>query len=762
MKKCLLICAVACSAVAFAGDPLEKFWNETAGRTIRRLPVQVVPENAFLSLSNIDFAQDDGTLVRDRIVRDVYGRLSPYNCITLTLRSRPDLSDAVTQARVKEVVDQAHREGMQVLMDIDVRLARDEFLRRWPDDAQGRLAFEVAAPTNGVATFRMVPEFCGDHLTYGARRVYDVYRTRLVDAWAVRVDADGVGDPATLRKVTDRICRAELGCVLSGRVEGLRDDERLVALGEFTHWSADVFSPHLIPFTHELMARYKALGADGAMHDEWGFPSTHARQRAFRSFWHSRHFAAAYAARTGRDMVEDALLVVQPLKGREAERRAAIDAYFALTFERNVAIETDFYDENKRLWGPDVYVTKHATWCPIPLVSEYFHNGLSWWGAKRDWAQSDEQCEVSHCLGMMRTFGGPCWMNEGYGPDAQHYPRNVWRYALCGGRMVYHGIYGGTTFKGLPAAERRIRSQRDILTCGGAAAESRVRLLNLISRAQPASAAAFVFGHFRLMNRLDPAYQDYGRAFLHALGRQGWQLDSFPSTALSALRVDAEGYVCAGEQRYPVVFLHRLSADDVAGWRRFTGGRTLATRIVAYDSPPVDGAQAEPMPDAATAARLLEQIGAVKQTPFGKTGLMRGSINLLPDPDGTLKLLDGTVARIKGCTPDPTGDPIEGTLSADGTAVEYAARGIFAVRVEKGEAVALAAGALTRVKAPGLELALDRPIDVALVKRNGAWRGLLQVPAAPAEVPAPLRRLTDDWRILIQPDCRTGACEGAR
>ena len=74
----------------------------------------------------------------------------------------------------------------------------------------------------------------------------------------------------------------------------------------------------------------------------------------------------------------------------------------------------------------------------------------------------------------------------------------------------------------------------------------------------------------------------------------------------------------------------------------------------------------------------------------------------------------------------------------------------------------MAAGALTRVKAPGLELALDRPIDVALVKRNGAWRGLLQVPAAPAEVPAPLRRLTDDWRILIQPDCRTGACEGAR
>ena len=181
--------AVAVSASCSA-DPLDAFWDGTSGRTLRRLPVQVVPENAFVSLSNLDFGKPDSSLMCDRIVRDIFGRLSPYNCITLTLRSRPDLSDAATEAHVKDVIAQAHKEGIQVLMDIDVRLARDEFLRRWPEDAQGRLAFAVAAPTNGVATFRMVPEFCGDHLTYGARRVYDVFRTRLVDAWTVRVGAE--------------------------------------------------------------------------------------------------------------------------------------------------------------------------------------------------------------------------------------------------------------------------------------------------------------------------------------------------------------------------------------------------------------------------------------------------------------------------------------------------------------------------------------------------------------------------------------------
>ena len=738
-------------------DPLVRFWDETSGKTIRRLPVQVVPENAFTCLGAIDFKAGRETYRRDAIFRDVFGKMSPYNCITLSLRCIPDLNDPATKERAAALIDQAHKDGIKVYMDTDPRSARDEFLRRWPEDAQSRLAFEICEPCRGAASFRMIPEKCGDHMTAGTKRGYDVFRSRILKAWAISFGADGKADQGSVREVTDEIVNAERAAVLSGTVAGLKAGEKLVVVGEFTHWSADIFSPHLMPYAHELMEVYKRLGADGAMKDEWGFPSTRERQRQFKSFWYSRHFAEAWAKESGgREMLADALEMVVPFRGRERERAAAIDLYFGLTERRNAEIERDFYDANKRLWGPDVYVTKHPTWYSHgdPWRREFFHNGLDWWDTTRDWAQSDETCEVGHDLGMMRLCGGPCWLNEGYGDTGEHYPRALWRYALCGGRMVYHGLYSGQfAQRDLKPEERGILCNREILTAGGAAAESRVRLLNLVSRAQPVSAAAFVFGHSRAMNWTDPAFEDLGCSFLHAVGRVGYYLDAFPSTTIGRLRVDERGWVTAGPMRYPVVFLHRLSDADAAAWRRLAGGRVLKTRVIAYDSPAACGAETWKTADAARAVALLDEIGAGRQTPFGKTNL-RGEetddSNLLPDPDGTLRLLDGTVARLKGCCPDPAGDPIEGALEG----VAFAARGLFAVRVESGEAVALAAGGLRRASGAGLDIALDEPADVALVKRNGKWSGLFQTPDPKAAVPAALRTLTDDWRILHQPACR--------
>ena len=737
-------------------DALDRFWDETSGKTIRRLPVQVIPENAFICLGAIDFRKGCETYRRDAIFRDVFGRMSPYNCITLSLRCIPDLNDPATKERAAALIGQAHKDGIQVLMDTDPRSARDEFLRRWPEDAQSRLAFEVVDPYRGTASFRMVPERCGDHMTAGTKRGYDVFRSRILKAWAISFGADGKADPGSVRDVTDGIFNAERAAVLSGTVAGLKADEKLVVVGEFTHWSADIFSPHLMPYAHELMEVYRKLGADGAMKDEWGFPSTRERQRQLKSFWYSRHFAAAWAkASGGRDMLADALEMVVPFRGHEAARTAAIDLYFGLTCRRNAEIERDFYDANRRLWGPDVCVTKHPTWYSHgdPWRQEFFHNGLDWWDTTRDWAQSDETCEVGHDLGMMRLCGGPCWLNEGYGDTGEHYPRALWRFALCGGRMVYHGLYSGKfALRDLKPEERGILGNREILTAGGAAAESRVRLLNLISRAQPASSAAFVFGHSRAMNWTDPAFEDLGCAFLHAVGQAGHYLDAFPSTVIGRLRVDEQGWVTAGPMRYPAVFLHRLSDADAAAWSRLTDGRALKTRVIAYDSPAVRSAEAWESADAARAVALLDDVGAVRQTPFGKTNL-RGEetddgSNLLPDPDGTLRLLDGTVARLKGSSPDPTGDPIEGTLEG----VAFAAKGLFAVRVENGAAVALAAGGLTRAQGAGLDLALGKPVDVALVKRDGKWRGLVQVPDANDGIPSELKKLTDDWRVLVQPN----------
>ena len=83
--------------------------------------------------------------------------------------------------------------------------------------------------------------------------------------------------------------------------------------------------------------------------------------------------------------------------------------------------------------------------------------------------------------------------------------------------------------------------------------------------------------------------------------------------------------------------------------------------------------------------------------------------------------------------------------------VELAAEGLAAVRAEKGQIVALAAGGLRRVQAPGLSLALDRPEDVVLMKIDGEWHGIWQTADANGPVPAPLAALTPHWVRLILP-----------
>ena len=54
-------------------------------------------------------------------------------------------------------------------------------------------------------------------------------------------------------------------------------------------WRVDIYIilPD-IPFARELMERYKKLGADGGMRDEWGFIPDH--KPSLRRFWWSPHF----------------------------------------------------------------------------------------------------------------------------------------------------------------------------------------------------------------------------------------------------------------------------------------------------------------------------------------------------------------------------------------------------------------------------------------------------------------------------------------
>ena len=750
--------AVFCSAVALcaiaggaaASDLLVRFWRENDGKTVRRLPVDVVPENVFWGFGTRDFP--DGLKAFSRMIDESVAR-STYNCVTLTLRCNPELGDPETMAAAKAVNEKAHAAGIKVYMDTDPRIARREFLARWPKDMQGIATVVTAVPTNGVAAFTHTFKDATDHMTGGARNSYRPVSARVAAAFAVRRRADGTLDLSKRRPVDvsadvsvqnrrdqgggGYMDRAD--AVVSGKAAGLAADETLVVTLEADYFSVDLFSPHIIPFARELMARYKELGADGGMRDEWGFIPDHAP--SLRKFWWSPNFEAAYSAACGRSLMDDFQLMALGAKG-DAARAAAIGTFMKLVLARNVEIERDFYETDKRLFGAGVYVAKHPTWHSAVCPQEYFHNGLDWWQAPRDWAQGDENAPIYALNAMAKKFGGPVWLNEGYTATPERNVFRVWTYAMCGGRQVYHGLYSGNAqemkkYNEMPWEDRRVRTATDLLAPGNVTAQTRVRLPNLISRAQVDSPVAYVFGHERLVDWSGDGWNDHGKWKILALMSQGWWCDAYPASecSLGTFSVDAEGYLRVGQQRYLAVMLHNLSTGEKDAFDAIVKGHTIKTRILGGDE---DKAVAD----------YLQQVGAVRQ-PLVKGVTKAGHV--YPEPDGTLHLIDGTAIRIRADWEHPRGLPIAEAMESNGVKVEVEAEGLAAVRAENGQVTALAAGGLRRVAGPGLALALDRPEDVVLLKIGGEWHGIWQTADANGPIPAPLAAIATHWMRLILP-----------
>ena len=313
---------------------------------------------------------------------------------------------------------------------------------------------------------------------------------------------------------------------------------------------------------------------------------------------------------------------------------------------------------------------------------------------------------------------------------------------MCGGRQVYHGLYSGNpqemkTYNEMPWDERRVRTAVDLLAPGNVTAQTRVRLPNLITRAQVDSPVAYVFGHERLVDWSGDGWNDHGQWKILKLMSQGWWCDAYPASecGLCTFTVDGEGYLRVGRQRYLAVMLHHMSAGERRAFDAVVKGRALKTRIFGGDEDKAVG-------------DYLQQAGAVRQ-PSVKGRTKAGY--MYPEPDGTLRLIDGTAIRIRADWDHPCGLPIDETVESNGVKVELAAEGLVAVRAEKGQIVALAAGGLRRVQGPGLVLALDHPEDVVFLKIDGEWHGIWQTADANGPIPAPFAALATHWMRLILP-----------
>jgi hypothetical protein len=446
--------------------------------------------------------------------------------------------------------------------------------------------------------------------------------------------------------------------------------------------------------------------------------------------------------------------------GKENERLMAINHFMEMSWQRNAALEDDFYRTVKKVFGSAGVVATHPTWWPYPDMREFKKNGLDWWMATRDWAQTDEVTPFAVRTALTKKWHSPLWYNMYYSKDIEDYERSIWRYVLAGGRINYHPLY--------PAKDPDHAT--DALLHGNLMkAESRIRLLNFISRSPLNCPVAVIFGHHCAMNWAGPAYNDVGMKLADEFWRNGFPADLIPSSEIENknLTIDSEGWVCYGVQRYAAVMLYhpefeKTSTADffnsAAGgstalfrtgdWTRdfqghaFQGNRALPPSMICESDTPTL------MKKIFT---LLDSQNIQPQSPA--TGSLKGfnHISSAPPTTGFCRLMDGTLIQIAG-THRVTGDPIHSSVQLDSKKIIFDALGLAAVRIDTGGHLqSMAAGGLKYFSDGDLEIELEKRIDLAVWKnKEGKWQGVVQDWNAEG-IPLSLLAVTEEWMRLSSP-----------
>ncbi len=688
---------------------------------------------------------------------------SPYNFLTTSIRApEKEVTDDDVHAQIKAAAIYAQKRGVPMVMDLDVRLARRAFKSKYPEELQEMLLLQEIALSTENSVESVIHSFdLSDHYTHRTTHYIPLHGS-LLRVYSYVRDSNGI-DPQTLKDITSECIvvstsKDSVHVQIPGEINNI--STRACVMVSFTHLTPDVFAPHIIAFQRDIIQSYADVPLAGICKDEWGFPPSFDGNPAKNQFWYSKHRALAYAKRTGgRDLLEDCLLMHLGINGQEDERRMAINHFMEMSWQRNGELEDDFYHTVKEVFGPNAVVATHPTWWPYPDMREFKKNGLDWWVATRDWAQTDELTPFAVRTALAKKWGAPLWYNMYYSKDKADYERAIWSYVLAGGRINYHPPW---------PTESREKARNELLRGNLMHAESRVRLLNFISQSPLDCPVAVVFGHACAMNWAGPAYNDVGMEVADSFWREGFPADLIPSSEIEnkSLYINEEGWVCYGPQRYAAVVLYHPEfekSSTVAFFNKAAKGPTRLFRVgdwtqdfngQVFDD---NAALPESMVDESDTISIVEKICKILRTQniepqSSATDNLKGfgHISSSPPTTGLCRLIDGTIIQVAG-TNNVAGDSIQSSIKIDNHNVTFDATGVAAVRLDKnGRVEALAVGGLKYFKVLDFEISLDKRVDIALWKdEKGKLSGLLQ--GWSGAIPPALLAITKDWIHLDIP-----------
>ncbi|HQO33099.1 MAG TPA: hypothetical protein PLG59_00445 [bacterium] len=733
-------------------------WGEEAASVSPRLPEGVPPVLGCWFWHGAEF-EPDGY----KVYVDLVSRHAPYNRLTTSLRiPLKEVTDEDVHDRIEEAAAYARERGVSVVMDLDVRLARKAFQDRYPDELQQMVILHEVPQRAGEETrIETKSRELTDHYT-NRTTPYLSLEGSLLRVYSYRCGPAGI-EPDTLEEITSSCGLIEASTqAVTVTVPPQKDtnDRYACAMVAFTHFCPDVFAPHLMEFQRDILRQYADAPLAGACKDEWGFPPCYDGNPKKDEYWYSRFEAQEYANRTGgRDLLADFLLMHRGIAGRERERISAINQFMKMSLERNSALESDFYQSVKETFGPKAMVATHPTWWPYPDLREFKKNGLDWWAAPRDWAQTDETTPFAVRTALAKKWGSPVWYDMYYSSKKADYERHVWTHALGGGRINYHPLY--------PREGTILENSASLLQGDLMRADCRVRLLNFISKSPLDCPVAVIFGHAGAMNWAGPAYNDVGMEIADAFWRAGYPADLIPSSEIENLGVTPEGWLHYGPQCYTAAVLYHPefeNPDTAEFLKKAAKGKTKVFQLGDwtrdFEGNPFDGNAA--LSESVTlladnqavlskACKVLSEKEIVPQTPALARLEAFAEPSNCPPTEGFCRLLDGTLIWAAG-TEKVSGDAFDITLEIEGKKVNVEAVGIAGVRLdEQGRLEALAAGELKHLGMEGFELDPDTPADIALWRdASGQYHGVIQGHDGP--IPSALLEITSDWLRLALPE----------
>jgi hypothetical protein len=688
---------------------------------------------------------------------DLYAKHTNLRLLTTSIRHDRWVGDPAVHAQVKNAAEYARGHGMGIVFDLDVRHSREQFRKQFPDDQQELVRLrETDLAAEGNVSIAIEGIRLGDHYTFGPAPDYDSYASRLLRVYSY---AEIHGLPTDVRDITARCNIAQSdGKLLRVTIPSSAADlgRKACVLAAFTLFTPDVFSPNLPAFEKNLLQQYADVPLAGACKDEWGFPGRFGPSPG--DLWYSEAMAAAYAARRpGRDLARDLFLMFRGEHEMRAGRVAAINHYMRMAWQKCAELENSYYDSIKEIFGGQAMAMTHPTWYPYPNANEIFKNGLHWWAAKRDVAQTDESTPYAVRTALAKKWHSPLWVNMYYNNSTAAYGPELWQSVLGGGRINYHQVFPYPDWLTSPDWNKAL------LTGKLMRAEARVQLLNHISTQAIDCPVAVVFGHAAATHWTAPGFADVGMKVADKLWESGYYADLIPTSEIAegALKTGEDGSVQYGPQRYKALILHhpeyegRETLDFLK--RAEAGTKTRIFRVgewnVDFEGNPIDLSSGVKPINADSAAEavitLLKADGIEPHTP----GMMKKSgfgSSVAPGTSGRLRLLDGTVIHASG-THDVMGDPLQIAFPVNGHDVSFDAIGIAAVRLDtNGHLAAMAAGGLRSFQGGGIRIDLPERTDIALWQdKNGEWQGILLGHEGP--LPESLAALGKNWTRLRLP-----------